>query len=79
MTMSHTIPCDEVIRQLFDYLHGELDAGRHVDIERHLEECRACFSRMEFERLLKQRLAELGQEEAPASLRFRVDELLRSF
>jgi anti-sigma factor (TIGR02949 family) len=71
--------CEEVIRHLLAYLDGEIEADRHADIERHLEECRGCYSRAEFERLLKRRVAELGEEKAPASLRRRVKTLLDSF
>jgi mycothiol system anti-sigma-R factor len=79
--MSHpaAIRCEKVIKHLFAYLDGEIEADRHADIERHLEECRGCYSRAEFERLLKSRVAELGEEKAPASLRRRVKALLDSF
>lgn len=79
MRQSAAIPCEEVIRHIFAYLDGEIEADRHAGIERHLEECRGCYSRAQFERLLMRRVAELGEEQAPASLRRRVKDLLDSF
>ncbi len=34
--------CRGVIRELSDYLDGELDAGAQADLERHLEHCDDC-------------------------------------
>lgn len=79
MNAPHTIRCEEVIRQLYDFLDGEIDPNRHAAIEHHLDLCRGCFSRIEFERLLKRRLAELAHEPATPSLRRRVDALLDAF
>jgi mycothiol system anti-sigma-R factor len=79
MSEPTAIHCEEVIEHLFAYLDGELEADQHADIERHLEECRGCYSRAEFERLLKKRVADLGDEPAPASLRKRVKALTDSF
>ena len=76
----HThIDCEEVIANLFAYLDNEIDPEKRTDIERHLEECRACFSRAEFEKALRAKINQLGDKEAPASLRQRVMALLKQF
>ena len=76
----HTrIDCEEVIANLFAYLDNEIDPEKRTDIERHLEECRACFSRAEFEKALRAKINQLGDKEAPASLRQRVAALLKQF
>lgn len=71
--------CEEVMEQLFTYLDGELDENAQIDIGRHLEACRDCFSRVEFERRLKARLAELGRVPAPERLRERVRTIIGRF
>ena len=70
------ISCDEVIAHLFAYLDDETDREKRAYIERHLEECRACYSRAEFERGLRAKVGQLGDKEAPAALRRRVKTLL---
>ena len=67
------------MRNLFAYLDNEIDPEKRTDIERHLEECRACFSRAEFEKALRAKINQLGDKEAPASLRQRVAALLKQF
>lgn len=75
----HELNCEDVLRQLLDYLDGEMDSEGSAQIEHHLEHCRGCFSRAEFERRLKARIGETGTEEAPESLRARLKSLLNRF
>jgi anti-sigma factor (TIGR02949 family) len=77
--MSRPLDCDEVIEHLVDYLSRELDADTLAAIERHIEHCRGCFSRTEFERRLRARLAEAGEAEAPESLRRRAQRIIEQF
>jgi mycothiol system anti-sigma-R factor len=71
--------CEEVIRLILEYLDGELHEDQHVGVSEHLEECRSCFSRAEFERRLKGHLAELGHESVPMSFEERIRSLIREF
>lgn len=77
--MRKPIGCDEVIEKLFAFLDGELDEAAHQEIERHLETCRGCFSRAEFERRLKSKIAEAGEAKAPASLRRRIRRMIARY
>ena len=79
MTDHDRIRCEEVIAHLLEYLDGELDAEKQAHIDRHLEECRGCYSRVEFERLLRKKVGELGDEPAPAALQRRLKALLDQF
>jgi mycothiol system anti-sigma-R factor len=73
------ISCEEVIAHLFAYLDNETDPAKRTDIERHLEACRACFSRAEFEKALRAKISQLADKEAPATLRQRMKALLDQF
>lgn len=68
--------CEEVLQRLFAYLDGELDDADSDDIEHHLDACRGCFGRAEFERRLRARLADAMTAEAPETLRRRVRGLI---
>ena len=70
------IGCEEALRRLADYLKRELEPREHTAVEQHIDRCRACFSRAEFERLLQERLTELGREETPAHLQSRIRKLI---
>jgi anti-sigma factor (TIGR02949 family) len=73
------IGCEEALKRLFELIDGELSDSERDDVERHLRTCRSCFSRMEFERRLKQRLSALPADDVPATLRRRVHDLLKGF
>ena len=50
--------CKNALAKLFDYLDNELDAPDAEELAQHLELCRKCYDRAEFERLLKARIRE---------------------
>lgn len=79
MSKHDHIHCEEVITHLFAYLDGEIDAEKRRQIDRHLEECRGCFSRAEFEKALRQKVKQLGKEQSPRSLEERLKRLVDRF
>ena len=79
MSETPTIPCEEALRRLMSYLDGELEAIEQHEVTGHLDRCRSCFSRAEFERRLKGHLSELGQAPVPASVEARIRSLIGQF
>jgi len=73
------LSCEEALQHLYEHLDHALAATDAAEVEHHLETCRACFSRAEFEKRLKERLAAIGRERAPGALQKRVRDLLRRF
>lgn len=72
------LSCSEVLERLFEYLDGELEATTASQVREHLEKCRRCYPRLEFERAFMEALnrARAG-EEPPRDLRNRVVDVLR--
>lgn len=56
------LDCDAVMRQLWDFLDGELDAARMDAIQEHLKDCQRCHPHAEFERTFLQSLAQARRE-----------------
>jgi mycothiol system anti-sigma-R factor len=79
MNKVRPIDCEEALRRLFEYLDAELNGEPQREIEQHLERCRSCFSRVEFEKQLKVYTAELGREPVPSELDARVRKVLAGF
>lgn len=73
------IECEQAIRQMLEYLDKELEQHDHDAMHNHLESCRECYSRMEFEQRLKQMVGESREEKAPESLSSRVKDLLKKY
>lgn len=73
------IECEEALRQLADYLDAELHNESQREIEHHLERCRSCFSRVEFEKRLKAYTADLRHEPVPQEFEQRIRALVETF
>lgn len=79
MSDPNPINCDEALRLLAAYLDHELHFTERDGVERHLQICRSCFSRAEFERRLKAEISRLGREEITSAFEQRIRRLLGSF
>ena len=71
--------CEEAMRLLAEYLDHELDPERGIDLEQHLDICRSCYSRHEFEKGLKERVAGLAAEPVRPEFHDRIQSLVGRF
>jgi anti-sigma factor (TIGR02949 family) len=79
MTDQIAMKCEDAIRLLAQFLDGELNAADASAVHHHLEQCRSCYSRAEFERRLKEQLAELAHSSTDAALELRIRNLMGNF
>ena len=79
MTETRTIDCEEALHRLLEFLDAELHGESRHEFEQHLERCRSCFSRFEFEKRLKGHIAALGNEPVPEELQDRIRKVLDNF
>ncbi len=61
--------CREVKKYLDTYVDSELEAGRMIEVDTHLEECESCRSIVLLKRKLKSEIQRLGHITAPEHLR----------
>ena len=73
------IGCEVALARLLAFIDEELSERDRGSVERHLRTCRTCFSRMEFERRLKERLSALSSGDAPSASRERIRDLIKRF
>ncbi|MFO1362243.1 MAG: zf-HC2 domain-containing protein [Burkholderiales bacterium] len=73
------IDCELALKQIFEYVDHELGEHEHAWLEQHLRTCKSCFSRMEFERRLKEKVGALREDELASPLGERIKSLLKSF
>lgn len=78
--MKNDIGCLRAIEALYAYLDDELeDPGSIEEVKHHLSHCRSCFSRIEMERALNERLRRTTKRRSPEELRNRVSKLMNKF
>ena len=73
------IDCEEAIQKMLEYLDNELHNHDHDAMEAHLQTCRSCYSRMEFEKRLKGMVNSVKAEPATGSLRDRIKKITENF
>lgn len=73
------IECEQAVRMVLEYLDNELRAHDHHALEKHIEKCRACFSRVEFEKRLKGLVKAAPETEAPPALLQRIRKITGEF
>jgi anti-sigma factor (TIGR02949 family) len=76
MSDPHVLDCERVLRVIFAYLDGELEAMEQAKVEAHLERCRSCYSRTEFELRLKDHMAGLARDPVSPAFEHRIRSLI---
>ena len=74
-----TITCNEAMSKLYDYLDSELDDITEEEIDRHVHDCRECFSRMDFEKRLRAKVQNLDETQTPPDVQDRLMALVKKF
>lgn len=72
--------CDEVLIHLYEYInHQDVTVELEVQIRQHLDDCRHCFSKYEFEEQLLKRLRALQTTCCPDTLREKIRLLVQHY
>jgi hypothetical protein len=72
--------CEEILGRIYEYINAhDIDGETSVEIRVHLEKCRCCFDRFEFEQRLLARLRAAGACACPDSLKKRIQKLVENF
>ncbi len=69
--------CKAVIREISDYIDGELDLSMKQELERHLEDCGDCKMVVDQTRLTVEVFCDAKPVELPADVKSRLHEALR--
>lgn len=75
----NSISCEEVVEQLLTFLDREIEERRRDAIEQHLQECRSCCSRADFELALRNRMREIAEKRPSPALREKITQLIDKF
>jgi anti-sigma factor (TIGR02949 family) len=73
------IECEEAIRMMLEYLDNELHHHDHDSMDEHLESCRSCYSRMEFEKRLKGMVSDVKCKTVPSGLNARIKKIIKDY
>ena len=71
------INCTDAVRQLWDYLDGNVSAADRHAIEDHLDACKRCCGEAEFASELRSFLATNAYEDLPSETKTRLTGFLK--
>ena len=71
-SLPYTRQCEDALRQLYNFLDGELTTERRELIRHHLDECVPCFGAFDFEAELRLVIAQKCRDSVPEGLRRRI-------
>jgi anti-sigma factor RsiW len=71
------LTCDAVIREISNYIDGDLDVEMRVEIEAHLEDCRECQVIIDQTKLTVEIFCDSELVELPEAVRVRLHQALR--
>lgn len=82
--MSEKLECEQAIKLILEYLDNELSEHDHDAMHAHMETCRACYSRMDFEKMLKDKVrssseSNASDKKAPDSLRNKIKKITENY
>lgn len=69
--------CKSVIREISDYIDGDLDLSMRQELERHLEDCEDCKMVIDQTRLTVDIFCDSQPVELPADVKSRLHDALR--
>ena len=67
------IDCTEATKRFNDFMDNYIKGKAREELLQHLEICRHCFERIEFEQLLRSKIRDLGKPSSAGSLQVKKD------
>jgi len=77
MSKEEMIDCEEALSRLFEFIDHELNPVHNDEMDEHMSRCRSCYSRLEFEKRLREHLQDAAQEKASDELHNKVKCLIK--
>jgi anti-sigma factor (TIGR02949 family) len=71
-----SIPCNVVMERLWAFIDGELHSASGEEVREHLEMCRRCYPRYDFQLAYFRLMERMAAEPEPAELRGRIFQAL---
>ena len=73
-----TISCNEALEKMFEYIDDILAGKTHSEFEQHIETCRGCLGKLDFQLKLKKRLAKVKPSPVSTKLSERLNNILKT-
>ena len=73
------VSCEQVLQTVYEFIDKEMTRDGMVTIKAHLDLCRSCFSRVEFEKLLREHMKSTTDHACPEKVKKKIQDLMQNF
>lgn len=73
------LTCEKVLESFWEYFDGEMGKDALSDIKKHLDLCRPCFTRVEFEQRLRDHLRDRTRHACPEKVKKRIQDIIELY
>jgi len=71
--------CEKVVQGIWEFLDQEMTPASLADVQKHLDLCRTCFSRIEFEKVLRVNLRTKTNHGCPEQLKLKIQKIIELY
>ena len=68
--------CEKVIEMIWEFLDREITPDAAADLQKHIDLCRSCFTRIEFEKALRENCRTKTNHVCPDKLKLRIRQII---
>ena len=72
------ISCNEALEKMFEYIDGALAGKSNSELEQHIDVCKGCLKKLDFQLKFKKRLTKVQPALVSKGLAKRLDVILKS-
>ena len=73
------LSCEQILQGIWEYLDREMGPEDVAHVQKHLDLCRSCFSRLEFEKRLREAIRTKTLHSCPEKVKNRIKRILEQF
>lgn len=73
------LSCNKTLEKMFEYIDGALAGKSNSELEQHIETCKGCLKKLDFQLKLKKRLTKVMPTPVSKGLTKRLDNILNSY
>ena len=73
------LSCEQILQELWQYLDRDLTHEELASVKEHLDLCRSCFTRVEFEKCLREEMKKKTNHCCPEQVKDRIKNLLNLY
>jgi anti-sigma factor (TIGR02949 family) len=71
--------CEKVVQSVWEFLDRDMTPDTIAELQKHLDLCRSCFSRVEFEIALRENCRSKTNHTCPEKLKLRIRQIIELY